>query len=138
MFEWWNSLGITMQVFYCIALPATLIIVIQTILLMIGIGHGGEGVEFSDTSGIDGLDVPDAIHIDKPSFGYTHWDKFCFEKIELVGLCTDICVVSNALILKALFPNAEISVDSACCAGVTPETHNSALATMKMCQIDVV
>lgn len=86
----------------------------------------------------DGLDVPDAIHIDKPSCGYTHWDKFCFEKIELVGLCTDICVVSNALILKALFPNAEISVDSACCAGVTPETHNSALATMKMCQIDVV
>ena len=59
MFEWWNSLGITMQVFYCIAIPATLIIVIQTILLMIGIGHGGEGVEFSDTSGIDGLDVPD-------------------------------------------------------------------------------
>lgn len=58
MFEWWNSLGITMQVFYCIAIPATLIIVIQTILLMIGIGHGGEGVEFSDTSGIDGLDVP--------------------------------------------------------------------------------
>ena len=86
----------------------------------------------------DGLDVPDAINIDKPSFGYTHWDKFCCEKIELVGLCTDICVVSNALILKALFPNAEISVDSACCAGVTPETHNSALATMKMCQIDVV
>ena len=65
-------------------------------------------------------------------------DETCFEKIELVGLCTDICVVSNALILKALFPNAEISVDSACCAGVTPETHNSALATMKMCQIDVV
>ena len=59
MFEWWNSLGITMQVFYCIARPATLILVIQTILLMIGIGHGGEGVEFSDTSGIDGLDVPD-------------------------------------------------------------------------------
>lgn len=60
MFEWWNSLGITMQVFYCIAIPATLIIVIQTILLMIGIGHGGEGDEFSDTSGIDGLgDVPD-------------------------------------------------------------------------------
>ena len=86
----------------------------------------------------DGLDFPDAIHIYNPSFGYTHWDKFCFEKIELVGLCTDICVVSNALILKALFPNAEISVDSACCAGVTPETHNSALATMKMCKIDVV
>ena len=38
----------------------------------------------------DGLDVPDAIHIDKPSFGYTNWYKFCFEKIELAGLCTDI------------------------------------------------
>ena len=103
--------------------------------------NGDEIIFTRDTHGwqiADGLDVPDAIHIDKPSFGYTHWDKFCFERIELVGLCTDICVVSNALILKALFPNAEISVDSACCAGVTPETHNSALETMKMCQIDVV
>lgn len=86
----------------------------------------------------DGLDIPDAVHIDKPSFGYTQWDKFSFDKIELVGLCTDICVVSNALILKAFFPNSEISVDSNCCAGVTPETHNAALETMKMCQIDVV
>lgn len=86
----------------------------------------------------DGLDIPDAVHIDKPSFGYTQWDKFSFDKIELVGLCTDICVVSNALILKAFFPNTEISVDSNCCAGVTPETHNAALETMKMCQIDVV
>lgn len=86
----------------------------------------------------DELDIPNAVHIDKPSFGYTRWDKFGFEKIELVGLCTDICVVSNALILKALFPNSEISVDSNCCAGVTPETHNAALETMKMCQIDVV
>ena len=103
--------------------------------------NGDEIIFTRDTHGwqiADGLDVTDAIHIDKPSFGYTHWDKFCFEKIELVGLCTDICVVSNALILKALFPNAEISVDSACCAGVTHETHNSALTTMKMCQIDVV
>ena len=57
--------------------------------------------------------------------------------IELIGLCTDICVVSNALILKANFPEMTIAVDSACCAGVTPETHNAALATMKCCQIDV-
>ena len=57
--------------------------------------------------------------------------------IELVGLCTDICVVSNALILKANFPQREISVDSACCAGVTPESHESALSVMRMCQIDV-
>ncbi len=75
--------------------------------------------------------------IDKPSFGYTGWNKFAFEEIEIVGLCTDICVVSNALILKALFPEIKISVDSSCCAGVTPETHKSALDTMKMCQIEV-
>ncbi|MBR4881044.1 MAG: cysteine hydrolase [Clostridia bacterium] len=55
--------------------------------------------------------------------------------IDLVGLCTDICVVSNALILKAHFPESRIRVDSSCCAGVTPETHNAAIATMKMCQI---
>lgn len=58
--------------------------------------------------------------------------------IELVGLCTDICVVSNALILKASYPEVPITVDSSCCAGVTPETHNSALSTMKMCQINVI
>lgn len=58
--------------------------------------------------------------------------------IELIGLCTDICVVSNALLLKAAFPEAPICVDAACCAGVTPETHRAALATMKSCQIDVI
>ncbi|MBQ8725418.1 MAG: isochorismatase family protein, partial [Oscillospiraceae bacterium] len=57
--------------------------------------------------------------------------------VTLIGLCTDICVVSNALILKANFPEMEIIVDAACCAGVTPESHNAALLTMKMCQIDV-
>ena len=58
--------------------------------------------------------------------------------ITLIGLCTDICVVSNALILKANFPEKEIYVDAACCAGVTPETHNAALTTMKMCQINII
>lgn len=58
--------------------------------------------------------------------------------IEIVGLCTDICVVSNALILKANFPEAEITVDSRCCAGVSPETHNAALETMRCCQINVL
>ncbi len=57
--------------------------------------------------------------------------------IELVGLCTDICVVSNALLLKAHFPEKTIGVDSACCAGVTPESHRAALNTMQMCQIDI-
>ena len=57
--------------------------------------------------------------------------------ITLLGLCTDICVVSNALILKANFPEKEISVVKACCAGVTPESHEAALTTMAMCQIHV-
>ncbi|MDE6635437.1 MAG: cysteine hydrolase [Lachnospiraceae bacterium] len=59
-------------------------------------------------------------------------------EIELVGLCTDICVVSNALLLKAYFPEVTMIVDAGCCAGVTPETHKAALETMKMCQIDVI
>ena len=57
--------------------------------------------------------------------------------VELVGLCTDICVVSNALMLKANFPEMDMFVDSACCAGVTVESHEAALTTMKMCQISV-
>lgn len=76
--------------------------------------------------------------IDKPTFGWTSWDEWDFEEVELVGLCTDICVVSNALLLKALFPEAAISVDASCCAGVTTQSHEAALTTMKMCQIDVI
>lgn len=57
--------------------------------------------------------------------------------LELVGLCTDICVVSNALLLKAAFPEAPIAVDAACCAGVTPQAHEAALATMQSCQINI-
>ena len=60
-----------------------------------------------------------------------------FDEIELIGLCTDICVVSNALMIKAHFPECEVIVDSSCCAGVTPDTHEAALTTMKMCQITV-
>ena len=56
---------------------------------------------------------------------------------ELIGLCTDICVVSNALLLKAHYPEYNIAVDASCCAGVTPKSHNEALATMGMCQIDI-
>lgn len=58
--------------------------------------------------------------------------------VTLIGLCTDICVVSNALILKASFPEKEISVDPSCMAGVTVQTHNAALETMKMCQINIL
>lgn len=59
-------------------------------------------------------------------------------ELELVGLCTDICVVSNALLLKAYFPEMKICVDASCCAGVTPKTHEAALETMRMCQIDIL
>ena len=83
--------------------------------------------------------------IQKPSFGSvklaeTLQDldrKQSISSIELIGLCTDICVVSNALLLKAALPEVEIRVDSRCCAGVTPESHQAALETMKSCQIVV-
>lgn len=87
---------------------------------------------------VGGLADSGAKIIDKPSFGFVGWGQYSFEEIEIVGLCTDICVVSNALILKALFPEIKISVDSSCCAGVTPKTHDAALETMKMCQIEVL
>lgn len=60
-----------------------------------------------------------------------------YDEIELIGLCTDICVISNAILLKAHFPEKDISVDAACCAGVTPQSHNNALEAMKMCQIKI-
>ena len=82
----------------------------------------------------------------KPTFGSIKLGEFLLEldkevgleSVELVGLCTDICVVSNALLIKAFLPEVPIMVDPACCAGVTPESHEQALATMKMCQIQVL
>ena len=59
------------------------------------------------------------------------------EEIVLVGLCTDICVISNAMVLKAFLPEVPIRVDAACCAGVTPESHRNALTAMQMCQIAI-
>lgn len=76
--------------------------------------------------------------IDKPNFGWPHWKEETLEQVELVGLCTDICVVSNALIIKAAFPEIPVSVDAGCCAGVTPATHAAALETMRMCQVQVI
>ena len=82
--------------------------------------------------------------VQKYSFGSTTLPHLMTEvadgedfSVELIGLCTDICVVSNALILKALYPEIRISVDPACCAGVTPESHEAALTTMRMCQIEI-
>ena len=81
---------------------------------------------------------------EKPTFGSTALAADLKElsgreeiELELIGLCTDICVVSNALLLKAFMPEVKISVDAACCAGVTPEKHLAALETMRSCQIQV-
>ncbi len=81
--------------------------------------------------------------VDKITFGSTNLPKMLqdydekIEQIELCGLCTDICVISNAIVLKAAFPEAKIAVDSNCCAGVTVESHNTALNAMKAVQIEV-
>ena len=88
----------------------------------------------------------DCILVEKPTFGSIRLPELIREKIgdgkdatiELIGLCTDICVVSNALLLKAAFPEATIRVSSGCCAGVTPEKHKAALETMASCQIDIL
>lgn len=83
--------------------------------------------------------------VEKPTFGSVSLPNIikdqCLEdkfSIEIVGLCTDICVVSNALMLKSHFYYLPIAVDASCCAGVTPETHKAALETMKCCQIDII
>ena len=86
----------------------------------------------------------DAEILDKPTFGSKELAerlaRLAREEeldITLVGLCTDICVVSNALLVKAFLPETPVRVLSACCAGVTPESHRAALETMRMCQIQV-
>ena len=93
---------------------------------------------------IDELGNPDLI-FDKPSFGSIRLGEYLqeisrqqpLESVTLIGLCTDICVISNALLIKAFLPETEVIVDAACCAGVTPESHKKALETMIQCQITV-
>lgn len=99
--------------------------------------RGTKGWEISSK-----LDSNDSKVIDKITFGSTELAKYIGEKyiikdleIELVGLCTDICVISNALVLKAFYPEIKIVVDASCCAGVTPQSHNNAIEAMKVCQI---
>lgn len=82
--------------------------------------------------------------IDKPTFGSLELvdevKKICATddvEIEMIGLCTDICVVSNALLFKANIPEVEVSVDPSCCAGVTPDSHNAAVTTLGMCHVNV-
>lgn len=94
----------------------------------------------------------DSAPVDKPSFGsielgYALKDYMMeqevlgsgqAESVTITGLCTDICVISNAMIIKAMFPELPVIVDSSCCAGVTPESHANALEAMRMCQIEVM
>lgn len=83
--------------------------------------------------------------IDKPTFGSSELGVLLAQRdldekigsITVIGLCTDICVISNALLIKAFLPETPIVVDAACCAGVTPESHKNALEAMKMCQITI-
>ena len=105
---------------------------------------GTKGWEIRDE--IDAALGEGCIRVEKPTFGSTRLPGIVEGltgdadrvTIELLGLCTDICVVSNALLLKAHFLEADIAVRRACCAGVTPATHEAALSTMGCCQIDVV
>lgn len=80
--------------------------------------------------------------VEKLTFGSTRLAHLAasnrYDSIELIGLCTDICVISNALLLKAAVPETPISVDASCCAGVTPASHENALSAMNMCQITIV
>ena len=81
--------------------------------------------------------------IEKESFGYSKWsdmylDKLGFTEIELVGFDTDVCVISQALLLKAAYPEIEISVKENCCAGITTESHRAALIAMQSCQIKII
>ena len=92
---------------------------------------------------VDGLETHNSRHIDKPTFGYTGWAEVLDmlgdpDSIEMIGLDTDICVVTNALIIKTLNPDIEITVDASCCAGSTPEKHKAALEVLKSCQIEVI
>ena len=101
--------------------------------------------------GTDGWQICDELmHLsegkkifDKPTFGSVELaryiaDKNDAESITLVGLCTDICVISNAYLLKAYMPEVKISVVESCCAGVTPESHKRALESMSVCQIEII
>ena len=100
--------------------------------------------------GTDGWQIRDELDalrkseaVDKPSFGSVELaemlknEKEDIESIELIGLCTDICVISNAMIIKAYLPETPIEIDASCCAGVTPESHNRALDAMAVCQIKI-
>lgn len=88
---------------------------------------------------LSALNKRNGLIVDKPTFGYLGWEGLdVYDEVELVGTCTDICVVSNALILKAKFPALTVKVHAKLCAGTTIENHLAALQTMRMCQCEVL
>ena len=100
--------------------------------------EGTEGWQINEKVYKEGCPI-----IDKPSFGSLELAEWVaaqelVEEIVVIGLCTDICVISNVMILKARLPEVPISVVGSCCAGVTPESHQNALEAMKMCQIRIL
>lgn len=97
---------------------------------------GDTGVRYMDKPSFGGFNniIGFATRM-RNKYGYSVDDNL---EIELVGLCTDICVISNAMLLKSAFPEARIVVDASCCAGVTPESHMNALNAMKAVQIEVI
>lgn len=99
--------------------------------------EGSKGWEISSK-----LSVKDSKVFNKPSFGSIELGDFVaslnnLEEVELIGVCTGICVISNAMIIKAKVPELKVSVDSALCACVTPQSHATALEAMKLCQVNV-
>lgn len=104
--------------------------------------RGSKGWQIrADVAGL----IDESHVVDKPGFGSLDLARMLGElgeteplRIELVGLCTDICVVSNALLLRATLPEADLVVDSRCCAGVTPQRHEAALETLRSCQVEVL
>lgn len=79
----------------------------------------------------------------KSTYGYAFWDDWNnmlkdADFIEVIGVCTDICIISNVLMLRSLYPTIPIVVDASCCAGLTPEKHRAALEVMKSCNVEVI
>ncbi len=107
--------------------------------------EGTPGWRLDDTVRSAFITRGEVVFFPKPSFGSVELGEYLatrnrespIEEIEIVGLCTDICVISNALLLKAFLPEVPITVDAACCAGVSPESHGNALFALGMCQIRV-
>ena len=107
--------------------------------------EGTEGWQIRDEVAEAAEKTGRSFIINKPTFGSEEMIVFLKEKdqeekissVTLVGLCTDICVISNALMVKAAFPEIRVAVKENCCAGVTPQTHDAAITSMKMCQIEI-